>query len=245
MHAVQPTRSRPAEGPADRLATVRGAIAKACKRAGRDPCNVRIVAITKGHSAAVLRMAVDLGLTDIGENRVHEAILKFDEAADALSTVGIKRHMVGHLQRNKVRDAIALFDWIQSVDSIRLARAISSRVEDQSVNALVQVNVAGETQKHGFAPEVAVESALEIGELAGVRLRGLMTMAPWTEDTAVIRKAFQDLCRLFEALQSQSTGEMPDTLSMGMTNDYEIAVEEGSTMVRLGTVLFGPRPTDA
>jgi pyridoxal phosphate enzyme (YggS family) len=245
MHAAQPTRSRPAEDPADRLSTVRGAIAEACERVSRGPCNVRIVAITKGHSAAVLKTAVDLGLTDIGENRVHEALVKFNQAKGALSAAGIERHMVGHLQRNKVRDAIALFDWIQSVDSIRLARAISTRAKGQSVNALVQVNVAGETQKHGFEPGIAVESALEIAELDGIRVRGLMTMAPWTEDTAVIRKAFRDLRRLFETLQTQSTREKPDTLSMGMTNDYEIAVEEGSTMVRLGTVLFGPRPTDA
>ncbi len=245
MHASQPTRSRPAKGPADRLATVRGAIAEACERAGRGPCNVRIVAITKGHSAAILKTAVDLGLTDIGENRVHEALGKFNEAKDALSAAGIKRHMVGHLQRNKVRDAIALFDWIQSVDSIRLARAISTRAKGRSVSALVQVNVAGETQKYGFEPEIAVESALEIAELDGIRVRGLMTMAPWTEDTAVIRKAFRNLRRLFEMLQTQSTREKPDTLSMGMTNDYEIAVEQGATMVRLGTVLFGPRPTGA
>jgi len=245
MHAAQPTRSRPAEGPADRLVTVRGAIAEACERVGRGPSNVRIVAITKGHSAAVLKTAVGLGLMDIGENRVHEALVKFNEAKDALSAAGIERHMVGHLQRNKVRDAIALFDWVQSVDSIRLARAISTRAEDQSVNALVQVNVAGETQKYGFEPEIAVESALEIAELDGIRVRGLMTMAPWTEDAAVIRKAFRDLRRLFEILQTQSTREKPDTLSMGMTNDYEIAVEEGTTMVRLGTVLFGSRPTGA
>jgi pyridoxal phosphate enzyme (YggS family) len=245
MHAAQPIRSRPAEGPADRLATVRGAIAEACERVGRGSCDVRIVAITKGHSAAVLKTAVDLGLTDIGENRVHEALVKFNDAKDVLSAAGIERHMVGHLQRNKVRDAIALFEWIQSVDSIRLARAISTRAEGRTVNALVQVNVAGETQKYGFEPGTAVESALEIAELDGIRVRGLMTMAPWTEDTAVIRKAFLDLRRLFDVLQTQSTREKPDTLSMGMTNDYEIAVEEGSTMVRLGTVLFGPRPTDA
>lgn len=234
----------PAASLADRLSRVRETVAAACARAGSDAATVRLVAITKGHSAETLRDALDAGLREIGENRVQEAHRKFDELGAELTGSGAVRHLVGHLQRNKVRRAIDLFDWIQSIDSMRLAKAVSQRVTDHTepIDVLAEINVAREPQRHGFDPDEAVDRALEIDALNGVQLRGLMGMAPWTDDEAVLRGAFREMRGLFEALKKQrSDGSTIDVLSMGMSNDYELAIEEGSTMIRLGTVLFGPR----
>lgn len=227
---------------ADRLARVREEVAAACDRAGRDPASVQILAITKGHPVQTLMRAAEAGL-DIGENRVAEAREKLEIARDALAGLErpVRLHMVGHLQRNKARDAVALFDWIDSVDSVRLAQEIAKRAKSRGepVPVLVQVNAAGEEQKHGFDPGAAPERAAEIGELEGLAVRGTMTMAPWTDDESVLREAFRTARRVHEAIRSTVGGA--DTLSMGMSNDYAIAVEEGATTVRLGTALFGPR----
>lgn len=233
----------PPEPLADRLGRTRDRVAAACRRSGREPDAVRIVAITKGHPAATLEAALAAGLKDVGENRVREALEKFDAAREPLAAAGVRRHMVGHLQRNKTREAVQAFDWIQSVDSLRLARALSDRrPDDRAIQALVQVNAAGEGQKHGFDPEGALDRALEIEALPGLAVRGVMAMAPWTEDEAVLRSTFQEARRLFEVLRERSRrGDGIDTLSMGMSGDYVLAIEEGSTMVRLGTVLFGER----
>lgn len=235
------------EGPthqvvADRVAAARDAISAACAKTGRDPAGIRIVAVTKSHSAETVRAAIGAGLTDIGENRVHEALEKLDPRVRAEAGPRVRWHMLGHLQRNKVRDALALFDWLQSLDSRRLARAISERAVEGSppIQALVQVNAGGEERKHGFDPAEAVEAALEIDELSGLRVRGVMAMAPWTKDEGVVRGAFAVARRVFEELARRMDGR-PDTLSMGMSGDFEWAVEEGATMVRLGTVLFGER----
>lgn len=202
------------------------------------------MAITKGHPAVAISEAVAAGLRDVGENRVHEALAKFGDAAETLARPGVRRHMVGHLQRNKARDAVRLFDWVQSVDSPRLARALSGRCEEAatSVRVLVEVNASGEEQKHGLDADAAVEAALAVAELPGLELRGLMAMAPWTDDESVLRSTFARVRRLFERLQGAAgAGARVDTLSMGMSNDYRYAVEEGATMVRLGTALLGPR----
>lgn len=228
----------------DRLAHVTETIAGSCARVGRDPGSVRLVAITKGHPATTVRRALEAGLDEIGENRVREALEKFGEARDALEAYRPVRHLVGPLQRNKVGDAVALFDWIQSVDSLRIARALSSRRTDgPPLPVLVEVNVARDPGRHGFAPEETVERALEVAALPGLQLRGMMAMAPWTDDETALRDAFRRTRELFEAARSAGGGDGAiDTLSMGMSNDYAIAVEEGSTMLRLGTALFGPRP---
>jgi len=141
-----------------------------------------------------------------------------------------------------VRDALALFDWLQSLDSRRLARAISERAPEDSppIQALVQVNASGEGQKHGFDPGEAVEAALEIDELSGLEVRGVMAMAPWTAEEGVVRGAFAVARGVYDELVRRMDGR-PDTLSMGMSGDFEWAVEEGATMVRLGTALFGER----
>ncbi|MFN2419871.1 MAG: YggS family pyridoxal phosphate-dependent enzyme [Gemmatimonadota bacterium] len=228
---------------AERLARVRETIAAACDGTGRDPGEIIVVAITKGYPVQTLLAAVELGFEDIGENRVQEAQVKFEAAGPALAHT--RRHMVGHLQRNKVRDALEVFDWIQSVDTVRLAQEISGRAASRAeavggtveVDVLVEVNASGEGQKHGFDPTEAAMMAREIAALPGLRARGVMAMAPYTDDEAVLRRTFRIARRVFDELRS-SAGERVDTLSMGMSNDYPIAIQEGSTMVRLGTALF-------
>lgn len=232
------------EALAERLARVRETVAAACEKIGREPGVLRIVAITKGHPFQAVIDALNEGLLDVGENRVQEALLKFGQARHELAEPGVRRHMVGHLQRNKVRDAVEIFDWVQSVDSLRLAGALSERMTGRThpLQVLVEVNAAGEEQKHGFPPDVAVDRALEIGELPGLVLRGVMAMAPWTDDERVLRRTFRGVRQVFVELRAQKPGsDRLDTLSMGMSNDYSLAVEEGATMIRLGTALFGER----
>lgn len=226
----------------ERRRTVEERVADACARSGRDPRGIRIVAVTKGHPAETVVAALEAGFREIGENRVGEATAKFLQVSKSLEEHGAVRHMVGHLQRNKARDALESFDWIQSVDSMRLARALSRRLEggDASFPVLVEVNAGGEAQKHGFTPEAAVERAHEIAELPGLALRGIMTMAPLTDDEAVLRATFRRAREIHESLRRVG-GTAPDTLSMGMSGDYPVAIEEGATMIRLGTALFGPR----
>lgn len=229
----------------DRLSRVRETIVDAAERAGREPDAVRLVAITKGHRAPALKAVLEAGLEEIGENRVQEALEKFGEAHDALQESRAVRHLVGPLQRNKARDAVALFDWIQSIDSRRIARAVSDRAGDASempLPVLIEVNVAGEEQRHGFAPDEAVDAALEVAELPGLAVRGVMAMAPYTDDERTLRSVFASVRRLWERAREQAADPAAiDTLSMGMSNDYALAIEEGATMVRLGTALLGPR----
>ena len=240
MHAVgaTPLQARVA----DRLATVQESIADACAGVGRDPAGIRIVAITKGHPVEAVLAAIHVGLTDIGENRVQEALGKLGPDVRATGGSRVRWHMVGHLQRNKVRDALTLFDWVQSVDSLRLARALSRRAGDggRALKILIEINAGGEEQKYGFGPERAVEAGLAVARLPGVEVRGVMAMAPWTDDEDRLRRAFRVAREVFESLRDRADGTI-DTLSMGMTNDYRIAVQEGATMLRLGTALFGPR----
>lgn len=222
-------------------------IAAACARCGREPAEIHLVGITKGHPASTLVAALEAGLRRIGENRVGEAEEKFAAAADTLERHRAVRHMVGHLQRNKVRVAVRAFDWIQSVDSVRLAEELSHRVRDrpERLPVLIEVNAGGEEQKHGFPADRAIEEAGRIADLPGLVIRGLMTMAPFTSDEAAVRKTFRRARALFERLVELGEGDglLPDTLSMGMSGDYEMAIEEGSTMIRLGTALFGQRET--
>lgn len=228
----------------ERLCRVEDRVAAACARSGRDPQEILVVGITKGHPARTIVAALEAGLRQIGENRVGEAMEKFSQAAALLERLGATRHMVGHLQRNKARDAVTAFDWIQSVDSMRLARALSGRMEQgrSALPILIEVNAGREAQKHGFAPDEAVERAAEIAALPGLSVRGLMTMAPLTDDEPVVRATFRRARKLFEQMAAPSDrgGVRADTLSMGMSGDYAVAIEEGSTMLRLGTVLFGP-----
>ena len=204
------------------LAAVRGRI----ERAGRDPGEVTLVAVTKGRTAEECRAAVELGLDVLGENRVQEALGKMEEVP------GATWHLIGHLQTNKARHA-GRFALIQSIDSLRLAEALAAR---GGAAVLVEVNVAREAQKHGADPAEAVALAALVAEL--LDLRGLMGMGPARGDP---RPAFAELRRLRDEAE-QRLGRALPILSMGMTEDMEAALAEGSTMVRVGRALFGPRP---
>jgi PLP dependent protein len=224
-----------------RLAEVRERIAEACFRSGRDASGVTLVAVTKTHPADAVTSAVACGIPDVGENKVQELEGKVAE----LGRNAARWHLIGHLQTNKVKKAVELADLIHSVDSLKLAQKISEEAlaRGVTVDGLVQVNLGGEETKGGLEPEEALEGIGAICELQGVRIKGLMTMAPFTDDQGVIRKVFKDACALREAAAASFPSFHPVHMSMGMSNDFEIAVEEGATLLRLGTVLFGERGT--
>lgn len=211
-------------GVAENLAAVRERI----RQAGGDPDAITIVAVTKGFGPETCRQALAAGLTVLGENRVQEALSKMEQVA------GAHWHLIGHLQTNKVKAAAHRFDLIQSVDSRHLAEAIARIDPAQAV--LVEVNVAREAQKTGVAPDAALELLDEVAKM--LELRGLMAMGPAQGDPA---PAFRELRELRDQAQ-QRTGKSLPILSMGMSSDFEAAVASGSTMLRLGTALFGARP---
>ncbi len=221
------------------LAEVGERIDRALVRAGRAE-GVQVIGITKGHPTEVVQAALQVGLRALGENRVQELEQKVAEVGrDAAEW-----HMVGHLQRNKARSATATSDWIHSLDSLRLGRTLDREASraGQPIRALLQVNTSGEASKGGFEPETAVQALAELSELGSLEIHGLMTMAPWTDDEAVLRTTFRRTRELLERCEQELPGALRGReLSMGMSNDFEIAVEEGATMVRLGTVLFGER----
>lgn len=228
----------------DNMEEVRATIARAAARAGRDPDAVTVVAITKGFPTTTVLAAAEAGLHEIGENRVQEAMEKRNLLGDLPD---VRWHLVGHLQRNKARHALLLFDVIHSVDSVRLARTLQRRAEQEAreeIPIFLEVNVAGEESKYGFhlKPEgdffAAVEAILDLSHL---RLEGLMTVAPMVADPEEVRPVFRRLHRLRETLRQRYPQAPWTHLSMGMTDDYEVAVEEGATMLRLGRALFGPR----
>jgi pyridoxal phosphate enzyme (YggS family) len=220
----------------ERVAHVRAEIARR-QAAGGWQHPVTIVAVTKGFGPDAVLAALTAGLTDIGENRVQEALDKMPAVTDARATW----HLIGHLQRNKAKHVPGRFALVHSVDSAALAEELSQRAEAQGgrQRVLLQVNVAGESQKSGCAPEQAPELAHHVAGLGGLILEGLMTLAPLTDDVTVQRGSFQGLRRLRDRLQEE--GLWLPTLSMGMSADFATAVEEGATVIRLGTVLFGAR----
>ena len=222
-----------------RLAEVRERIAAAQGRAGREGSPVTLVAVTKTHPPAAARAAVAAGISDLAENRVQDLEEKVREVPDS----GAVWHLIGHLQRNKVRRALPLFDLLHSLDSIRLAEELSRVAAEtaRTVRVLVQVNTSGEQAKGGFSSAEAVDAVGRIARLPGLNLEGMMTMAPFDAEEPILRKTFSRARELNETVAAQVLGYEPRHLSMGMSGDYEIAVEEGSTIVRLGTILFGAR----
>jgi pyridoxal phosphate enzyme (YggS family) len=226
---------------------VRERIADAARSVGRDPGEVRLIAVTKGHPLEAVRAALDLGVTDLGENRVEELARKRGElgAGDASGPRSVSWHMIGHVQSRKAGEAAALADVIHSVDSVRLAEKLDRAAAERGrvLSVLVQVNTSGEGTKSGFTTEdtaAAEESILGIAESRHLRVSGLMTMAPLTGDERVLAGTFAALRELRDRLRSRSA-RIGAELSMGMTNDLAVAVREGSTMVRIGTALFGER----
>lgn len=226
-----------------RVEEVRARIRAAAQRAGRDPGSVSILPVTKGFPASVIRLVAGAGFEAVGENRVGETETKRAElGAEAAS---VRWHMIGHLQRNKAAGAVELFDRIDSVDSLRLARRLrkmAERAEREDLEVLVQVNASGEASKGGFDAEDAIGPIREICAMDRLRVRGLMTMAPFEADEDELREVFGRTRRCLEACREKIAGFEGSELSMGMSGDFEIAVEEGATQVRLGTALLGERP---
>jgi len=217
------------EALAERLAQVRAEIARLADQP------VTIVAVTKGFGTDAIRAALAAGIADIGENRVQEAVQK----QDALQRSDIRWHLIGHLQRNKAKMVPGRFALVHSLDSLELAEELNRRAAEP-IRVLLQVNVAREPQKSGCAPEEAPALARSISALASLRLEGLMTLAPLTDDVDVQRRTFRGLRVLRDTIKKEEGLWLP-TLSMGMSGDYATAVAEGATVIRLGTALFGPR----
>jgi len=226
------------DGISARLEQVRERIERARARAGRGGA-VTLVAVTKTHPPETVQAAIRAGVTDVGENRVQE----LEGKVAAVGRDAVRWHLIGHLQRNKVRQALPLFDLIHSLDSERLAQALSAEAVKMgvTVRALVEINSVGEESKSGFAADEAVDAVGRIATLPGLELVGMMTMAPFTDDESIIRRAFANTRRAAEEAERQVPGFRAAHLSMGMSNDFEIAVEEGATLVRVGSSIFGER----
>jgi pyridoxal phosphate enzyme (YggS family) len=219
------------------LREVREKIAAAAAKVNRKADEITLVAVSKTHPAEAIRVAIDHGVDDIGESRVQEASPKIE----ALGRI-TRWHMIGHLQTNKVKTAVKLFDIIQSVDSRHLAKEIDRRSGeiDKKMECLVEINSSGEESKYGVKPDEMLEFLKRIGNLENICLRGLMTVGPWTEDRKLIGGAFRKTRELF--IKGQDIiGERFNILSMGMSDDYEMAIAEGSNLVRVGTAIFGSR----
>ena len=224
----------------ERLAGVRARMDAALDRSGREPGSVRLLAVTKGFPTAVIRQALEIGLTELGENRVQEAEEKVRELGP-----GPRWHLVGHLQTNKARKAVDLFAEIHSVDSVGLAEELARRAAaaGRAPRCYVEVNTSGEASKHGVPPEGALDLIRRVRALEPLRLEGLMTMGPLHGGPDGARASFRTLARLRdEARDAGILGEKAG-LSIGMSDDFEIAIEEGATIVRIGSALFGERGT--
>jgi len=221
-----------------RIAGIRQQISTFCQQSGRDPQGVELMAVTKTRPAEAINQAAVEGITVVGENRVQEAEGKRKEVTSSL-----RWELIGHLQRNKVKTAVDLFDRIQSIDSLRLAKAVDRQVREQGrapFPVLLQFNTGEDPKKYGFSPDEAVRVFEDLVALEGLRIEGLMTIAPFTGDESVRRRTFARLRELRDGLEAPFGLKLP-TLSMGMTDDMREAILEGSTQVRVGTAIFGPR----
>ena len=223
---------------AQNVTAIRSRIAQACARSGRDPSLITLVAVTKTVDLPRLRTAYRGGLRDFGENYVQEALTKVGDPE--LPDASVHWHFIGHLQRNKVREIIGRFALIQSVDSLALATEIGRRSEaaGRTSDLLLEVKLDATAAKFGLPPEQTLTTAQAVLDIPGVRVRGLMGMAPFGSDPEIARPAFRTLRNLFDQLPAEAR----QVLSMGMSSDFEVAIEEGATMIRIGTALFGKRP---
>lgn len=225
----------------ENIARVQERIAVACGRVGRSPQEVRLVAASKNVPPERIREAYEGGLRDFGENRVQEAGSKRPALADLTATW----HLIGHLQSNKAKAARDLFHWVQSLDSFRLAERLHGAAPSNSgrLTVLVEVNLGGEPTKSGVAESEVLDLARRIGELETLELRGLMLVPPYFKDPGQVRPFFSRLRELAKMVNSASLPNVRmDELSMGMSHDFETAIEEGATIIRVGTAIFGPRP---
>ncbi len=222
---------------AENIAAIRKRIAGACDRAGRDPDSVRLMGVSKAHPAKQVREAIDAGLKLLGENKVQEAKLKIPECPG-----GAKWHFIGHLQTNKVKDAVRFFDMLQCVDSLHLAEEINKRAEQaaRTLPVLLEVNVAGEASKFGYQPDQMLQELEALNDLPRLEIHGLMAIPPYVSNPEAARPYFRRLAELKRRCEDSFGTPLPE-LSMGMSGDFELAIEEGSTLVRVGTTIFGPR----
>jgi len=221
----------------ENLRLVRERIAIAARRADRSVDDIMLLPVTKTVGIEEINILYDAGLRCVGENRVMDALAKSEDVARE----DLAWHLIGHLQRNKVRKALDLFTFLHSLDSLRLARALSAELvaRKRSLPCLIEVNTSGEPQKHGFSPEEIPDAVPEIALLPGLRVEGLMTMAVFSDDPARVRPCFARLRELAHHLRGRRIPALRmKHLSMGMTQDFEIAVEEGATIVRVGSALF-------
>ena len=221
------------------VARIRERMARAGERSGRALGDIRLIAVSKIVEPERVREAIAAGVTDVGENYVQEAAAKRSEVGG-----GARWHMIGHLQRNKAAQAVQIFDMIQTVDSQRLAEAIGKRAEaaGRTMSVLLQVNTSGEGSKSGAAPEEVERLLDSVRKVGGVRREGLMTIGRWDPDPERARPEFRLLAELAGRLEERCGAEVR-WLSMGMSHDFEIAIEEGANLIRVGTGVFGPRPT--
>jgi pyridoxal phosphate enzyme (YggS family) len=222
------------------MARICESVAKAALKAGRSPKDVSVVAVTKTVALPRILEALECGISHVGESRVQEAKEKLPGLPP-----GITRHMVGHLQTNKVGSALGIFDVIHSLDRVSLAQEISRRALAQGMVArvLVQVNTAGDEERHGVLPGGVESLVRQISVMGGLSVEGLMTIAPYTSEERRLRKAFSVLRELRDEIKGKNmAGVTMEHLSMGMSGDYQLAIEEGATLVRVGTAIFGSRP---
>jgi PLP dependent protein len=219
------------------LELIRRRIRAACDRSDREPNSVTLLAVTKTQPPEMVTAAAKLGLNFFGENKIQEAKAKIP-----LCPGKLRWHFIGHLQSNKVRDAVQLFQMIQSVDSLSLAQEINKRADETGTRMpiLLEVNLAGEASKFGYRPERLLAEVKEINFLPRIEIHGLMTVPPWTPDAENSRPHFRRLRELKRECEQRLGAPLPH-LSMGMSGDFEVAIEEGATIVRIGTALFGPR----
>ena len=231
---------------AENLLRLRERIDAACRRASRNPEDITLVAVTKTVGFDKIREAIEAGVEVLGENRVQEAAPKIEALAGITSGpgTGVAWHMIGHLQRNKVKKAVTMFDMIQSVDSYDLAAEIDRRCGqlDKVMEILIEVNTSGEDTKYGVSPDETIDLTRRISHLSNTNIMGLMTIGAFTDDDDSIRSCFRTLRELARQVEDSDIGNAEMRyLSMGMTSDYELAIEEGSNLVRIGTAIFGPR----
>ncbi len=219
------------------LSKVQQRVAAACSRAGRPPGSVTLMAVSKAQPPEAVAEAAKLGLTLFGESKVQEAKAKIP-----LCPGRLRWQMIGHLQTNKCRDAVELFEMVQSVDSLHLAEELNKRAEQaaKTLPILLEVNIVGEASKFGYAPARMLAELGKINELPRLEIHGLMTIPPWSPSPERARPVFRKLRELKDQCEQALGAPLPH-LSMGMTDDFEVAIEEGATMVRIGTAIFGER----
>ena len=230
---------------AENITEVRGQIAAAAQRVGRSPAEITLVAVSKTKPLELVKIAYNLGVGDFGENRVQEALAKIAD----FNPAGIRWHMIGHLQSNKAGKVIGSFACIHSIDSLHVAQALNQQAEKASQAGemmlrqpiLLQVNISGEQSKEGMSEEETPLLARQIVALPHLDVQGLMTVAPLVQDPEEVRPVFRHLRELNERLRQEVAGSSWQHLSMGMTDDYRIAIEEGATIVRVGRAIFGER----